>query len=194
MSRREPLRSKRGRGDINRTAAAVTPPKYDSGVYVWKLEEIKNARNAQMKGDFELPARLAGQVRPGMTVVVALPGETAKGQILSVGAQLDPATNSVHAEATVAGANGLIPGKGVMAVVNGDPAGSERGIAVPAKAVVRIAGQDFVFVRTGKRFERRAVAVAAEAAGSAVLSGGVRPGERVAVSGVAELKSLLAGQ
>lgn len=147
--------------------------------------------------DLQVPVRLAGQVRPGMSVDMAIPGAasgTVGGQILSVGATIDPATNSLPAKASIGNVSGLVPGKGVMVIINGDGSGGQRGIAVPAVAVVRIGGQDYVFVRSGNRFERRAVTVAAEAGGRAVLSGGVKPGELVAVSGVAELKSLLAGQ
>lgn len=44
---------------IPRTIVAITQPKWDSGVFHWSLDEIKNARDAQLRGDFALPARLA---------------------------------------------------------------------------------------------------------------------------------------
>lgn len=150
--------------------------------------------------DLQLPERLAGSVRPGMPVSVARPGESAPatGSILSVSASLDPATRSVHAKAGLSAAPGLVPGQGVMAVI-ADPGGQRRsGVTVPGAAVTRIDGQDYVFVRTGTkdgaRFEKRKVTLVAEAGGSAVLSAGLKPGEAVAVSGVAELKSLLGGE
>ena len=151
--------------------------------------------------DLQLPARLAGQVRSGMTVDVVLPGEAGKGspgmasgQVLSVGTSLDPASNSIAAKASLTGAAGLVPGKGVMVIVNGDGTSGKAGVAVPSQAVVKIGGQDYVFVRKGKTFERRSVTLAADAGGRAVISAGLKVGEPVAISGVAELKSLLAGQ
>lgn len=147
--------------------------------------------------DLQVPARLAGQVRPGMTVEVPLPTDPTRsvaGRILSVGGTIDPASNSLPAKASLGNAVGFVPGKGVMAVVAGDAASGQTGVSVPASAVVRIGGADYVFVRTAKRFERRVVTKLAEAGGRAVLSQGVKPGENVATSGVAELKSLLQEQ
>ena len=66
------------------------------------------------------------------------------------------------------------------------------GVSVPSVAVTQSQGQAFVFVRAGNRFVRRKVAVVAEAGGRSVIGEGLTPGEPVAVSGVAELKSLLA--
>lgn len=156
---------------------------------------VENA--AALTLDLQVPARLAGQVRPGMTVEVPLPTDPTRsvaGRILSVGGTIDQASNSLPAKASLGNAAGFVPGKGVMAVVAGDAAGGQTGVSVPASAVVRIGGTDYVFVRTAKRFERRSVTKLAEAGGRAVLSQGVKPGENVATSGVAELKSLLQEQ
>lgn len=157
---------------------------------------------AALSLDLQVPARLAGQVRPGMTVEVPLPADPARsvaGRILSVSGTIDPVSNSLPAKASLGttglgNAAGFVPGKGVMAVVAGDAGSGQTGVSIPASAVVRIGGTDYVFVRTARRFERRAVTMLAEAGGRAVLSQGVKPGENVAISGVAELKSLLQEQ
>lgn len=152
---------------------------------------------AALSLDLQVPARLAGQVRPGMTVEVPLPADPARsvaGRILSVSGTIDPVSNSLPAKASLGNATGFVPGKGVMAVVAGDAGSGQTGVSIPASAVVRIGGTDYVFVRTARRFERRAVTMLAEAGGRAVLSQGVKPGENVAISGVAELKSLLQEQ
>lgn len=155
--------------------------------------------SAALTLDLQVPERLAGQVRPGMAVDVVLDGAgagaaTVPGRILSIGSSIDPMTRSVPAKASLVTMAGLVPGKSVMAIVSGDAASGQRGISVPTQSVARIEGQDYVFVRNGGRFERRKVTVVAEAGGRSVLSAGLKPGERIAVSGVAELKSLLAGQ
>lgn len=147
--------------------------------------------------DLQIPERLLGQVRPGMPVAVypadGAQGPAAAGRILSVGASLDPLTRSLPAKASLAPAPGLVAGKGVMAVISAD-AGARPGVTVRVAAVTRIEGQPFVFVRSGTRFVRRKVAVAAEVGSTAVVTDGLRAGEPVAVSGVAELKMLLAEQ
>ena len=148
--------------------------------------------------DLQVPERLAGRILPGMAVEIAGTDParpTARGRILSVGASLDPATRSIPAKAALDAGSVLTPGKGIMAVVTGD-AGTAGGTAlsVPSGAVTRMDGQDYVFVRSGARFVQRKVIVAAEAAGRTIITDGLRAGEAVATSGVAELKSLLAGQ
>lgn len=143
--------------------------------------------------DLQLPERLAGQVRPGMGISVSGPGvlEGATGTIVSVGGSLDPATRSVLAKARIDGAPALVAGKSVMATINGT--GTASGTSIPASALTRIDGKDHVFVRTGKRFVKRAVEVAGSSDGKIFVTSGLKPGEQVAVSGVSELKMLLAG-
>jgi cobalt-zinc-cadmium efflux system membrane fusion protein len=143
--------------------------------------------------DLQLPERLAGQVRPGMSISVSGPGvlQGATGTIVSVGGSLDPATRSVLAKARIDGAPALVAGKSVMATINGT--GTASGTSIPATALTRIDGKDHVFVRTGKRFVQRAVEVAGSSDGKVFLRTGLKPGEQVAVSGLSELKMLLAG-
>jgi cobalt-zinc-cadmium efflux system membrane fusion protein len=145
--------------------------------------------------DLQLPERLAGKVRPGMTVSVPLSGGgSVSGTVVSVGASIDPATRSIAAKARLDSPDGLVPGRGVMAIVSGAAEKMQPGVSVPSQAVTRIGGEDVVFVRDGGRFVRRAVTVVADAGGRAILNAGLKAGEPVAVSGVAELKSLLAEQ
>lgn len=148
--------------------------------------------------DLQVPERLAGRILPGMAVEIAGTDPArpaARGRILSVGASLDPATRSIPAKAALDAGSVLTPGKGIMAVVTGDAGtGGGTALSVPSGAVTRMDGQDYVFVRSGARFVQRKVIVAAEAAGRTIITDGLRAGETVATSGVAELKSLLAGQ
>ncbi|WP_310533078.1 efflux RND transporter periplasmic adaptor subunit [Novosphingobium sp.] len=153
--------------------------------------------DAALMLDLQVPERLAAQLRPGMTVELATAAgasATITGRLLSVATSLDPVTRSVAAKASLSAASGLVPGKGVMAIISGNAGDGKLGVSVPSVAVTRVEGQDYVFVRNGSRFVRRRVVVAAEVGGRSVLSAGLKPGEPVAISGVAELKSLLAGQ
>ena len=153
--------------------------------------------DAALALDLQIPERLAPRVRPGMTIAIVPPGATSPrgtGRVLSVSPSLDPQTRAVMARATLGSAQGLIPGKGVSAVIS-DPAGPVRsGVSVPSSAVTRMDDADQVFVHAAGRFTPRKVVVVAESAGRTVLAEGLKPGETVAVSGVAELKSLLAGR
>ncbi|WP_417595985.1 efflux RND transporter periplasmic adaptor subunit [Parasphingorhabdus sp.] len=149
--------------------------------------------------DIQLPERLARDVRPGMAVEVMMPGglEGAEavpvgGTIISVAPGLDQMTRSVMAKARIGAAPGMVAGKSVMVTIRGD--GEQTGVAVPATAVTRIGKKDFVFVQSKNKFERREVIRVAEAGGKAILSDGLSVGDRVAISGIAELKVILAGE
>ncbi len=149
--------------------------------------------------DIQLPERLARDVRPGMAVEVMMPGgsESAEavpvgGTIISVAPGLDPMTRSVMAKARIGAAPGMVAGKSVMVTIRG--AGNRTGVAVPAAAVTSIGDKDFVFVQTGNKFERREVTRVAEADGKIILNSGLNAGDRVATSGIAELKVILAGE
>lgn len=147
--------------------------------------------------ELQLPEALARRVQPGMGIEVEVPagapGEApviARGKLLTVAPSLDPATRSVMARASIEPVPGLVSGKGVMVMIRN--AGTTSGITIPAGAVTYVDGQPHVFVREGQRFVRRRVSLAVEVGGRAVIAGGLRPGEQVAVSGITELKALTA--
>ena len=129
-----------------------------------------------------------------VTIQLTGAGLRATGRILSVSGSLDPATRSLAAKASLASGSGLVPGQAVsVSIATGhDPRRS--GVSILAAAVTRIEGSDFVFVSESKRFVRRKVTVVASGEDRAVVSAGLKPGESVAVSGVAELKSILGGE
>lgn len=143
--------------------------------------------------DLQLPERLAGQVRPGMRVAVPATGAMPEltGSILSVGSSLDPATRSIIAKARIDGTPPLVAGRSVMVVIHQD--GTQPGVSVPSGAITQIDGKPHVLLQTATGFVPRAVMVAGSSGDRTVLSGGLRPGDKVAASGLSELKMLLAG-
>ena len=151
--------------------------------------------SAAYRVDLQLPERVARTVRPGMAIAVRLPGADAQaapveGAILSVAPSIDTATRSVMAKARIASAPGLVPGQNVSVTISSATTGS--GVAVPASAVVQIGGEDHVFLRKGKSFVPHKVRVAAQAGGNAIVAEGLKPGDVVATSSVAELKAMTA--
>ena len=143
--------------------------------------------------DLQLPERLAGQVRPGMAIGLTGSGvlDGVTGTIISVGGSLDPQTRSVMAKARIDGAPALVAGKTVTAVIKGTA--TAAGTSIPATALTKIDGRDHVFVRVGQRFVKRAVEVAGSTNTRVFVTTGLRQGEQVAISGLSELKMLLAG-
>lgn len=145
--------------------------------------------------ELQLPERLAKDVRPGMPVEIALPSDggepiLAQGQILAVSPSIDPVTRSVFARASISAAPGMVSGRNVSVTIKGRAA--QGGVGVPANAVTKIGGVDHVFVQKGKAYEPRKVTVTAITGDQAVISDGLKAGEVVAASSVAELKAMSA--
>ena len=116
---------------------------------------------------------------------------TVSGTIISVSPSLDPMTRSVMAKARIGAAPGMVAGKSVLVTIKRDGPGT--GVSVPAMSVTRIGDRDYVFVLSDNRFTKREVTVVAQSGSDAILSAGLKAGEKVAVSGIAELKVMLAG-
>ncbi len=140
--------------------------------------------------ELQLPERLAREVRPGMAIEIALTGTDGEpgpvgGRIIAVAPSIDPATRSVMARASISAAPGVVAGRNVSLSIRG----LGKGLAVPERAVTRIAGKDHVFVRVGEDWVPRPVSVSAISGGQAIIAEGLEAGETVAASSVAELKA-----
>lgn len=143
--------------------------------------------------DLQIPERLAGEVRPGMAIALADSGDTpVEGQIVSVGGSIDQETRALVAKARINGSPALVSGKAVSVLLKGGRA--VAGVGVPTASVTQLGGKDVVFVATPKGFAPREVIVAGRGAERVTLTSGVKVGERVATSGLAELKVLLGGE
>ncbi|NBC37397.1 efflux RND transporter periplasmic adaptor subunit [Novosphingobium sp. FSY-8] len=143
--------------------------------------------------DLQIPERLAGSVTPGTALrVTVAPGRSVAGTIVSVGGSIDPATRALVARARIASDPALVAGKSVMAALQGRT--TAPAATIPATAVARMGDQDVVFVATSTGFTRRAVRLAGAGGDMATVLSGLKPGERVAITGIAELKTLLGGE
>ena len=79
-------------------------------------------------------------------------------------------------------------GAGLIVPVSLASGGGGGGVLVPRGALIRTGGSTFAYVRKdGTHFERRALTGTASDPGGLFASGGVRPGEAVAVTGAAAL-------
>ena len=132
----------------------------------------------------QLPERLLGRIRPGMTV--RLPGDV-RGTVTSVGSVLDPQTRSATLRARVPAAPGVVSGRAVPAMLFG--AAPDGTVLLPVAAVTEVNGRPSVFVRNSKGVVVRPVGTGERAGGQIAVARGLRAGEQVAVSGVSELKS-----
>jgi hypothetical protein len=71
--------------DIRRLASEINPPKLGPSVYVWALDDIRFARDEQMRGYFTRPARLAESIRTDDALFVARTNRLAPQRSIEVG-------------------------------------------------------------------------------------------------------------
>lgn len=133
-----------------------------------------------------LPAAMAGRVAAGDGVRVEGSGVT--GEVMAAGASIDPKTRSAMIRARLANPGTLVSGQTVrLAITRKADAGS---FTVPRSAVAQLRGGTSVFVARKSGFEPVAVRVLARGADAATVSGPLGAGDRVAVTGVSELKAI----
>ncbi|RHW19359.1 efflux RND transporter periplasmic adaptor subunit [Sphingomonas gilva] len=126
---------------------------------------------------------------PAEVAIAALGDEPITGSVIEIAGRADPATGTFMVEIALPADPRLKSGQvGAARIVAGGPA--DRALAVPPAAVFAPrAGQGFVYVvdpKTRKVAARRVTL--GETSDSAIrVTGGVRPGEIVAVSGVDRL-------
>jgi len=136
--------------------------------------------------EFQIPARLIGQITAGDKV--SLPGDV-EGVVLSVTDTIDPRTRSAVAIAA-APANFIAFEGQLLRASLGRPAENSALVEAPARAVVQIAGADYVFRQSPDGFSPVPVNIIGKTAETATLGSGIQPGDAIATSGLTELKAL----
>lgn len=157
----------------------------------------------------QVPERLIGQIRPGMTVRLGqgagdLGAGAVRGTVTAVGNAIDPATRSAMLKARLPASPGLVAGRVDTITVWGPAttnatasantgAGSGGAITVPEAAVTTLGTDDVVFVATPRGYVRRVVHRLGAADGQVVVTGALKAGDAVVVHGTAALKALAQG-
>lgn len=142
----------------------------------------------------QLPASLMGKVRPGDSIYMdgGVAGNTCTCEVLSVGHTLDPKTRSATLIGTIPASAGLVMGQMVTLSIHREAA--VAGLGVPAQSVVWVAGTPSVFVRTGSGFTVLPVNLKGKTLQGATIEADLAPGQKVAVSGLAQLENMIAGE
>lgn len=140
----------------------------------------------------QVPEQRLGSLKPGMRVEVrtrAFPDRVFPGRVTYVSSELDPDTMTVQVRCSLANPAGELK-TGMYATVRLESETTRNVLTVPEAAVQRIEEQSIVFVVAGEdRFEIRPVTVGDRTDGDVEILGGLRAGERLAVSGAFVLKS-----
>ena len=137
--------------------------------------------------EVHVPVESLAGIAPGSGVLV--PDLGVEGRVITVGRMVHGEDQGVLVRAEVReGAGRLRPGQFVQ-VQLAEGADGQDGWRVPAAALMRNAGQAYVFVARPGGFEPLGVRVLAEEEQGAVVDGAIDAGVRLAVSGVAALKA-----
>jgi membrane fusion protein (multidrug efflux system) len=180
---RAPFRARLGISDVH-------PGQYlNEGTYLTSLQGI----DASAYVDFAVAQQVAANLRAGNKVqVFTLAAQPIDAEILATDARVNPNTRNATVRARIADADEApSPGASVRVQV---PVGEERlAVAIPASALRKGPGGDFVFVvaedKQGKaRAKTRHVQVEAQSGDEVVIREGLAAGERVAASGSFKLR------
>lgn len=133
-----------------------------------------------------LPAAAVGRVAPGDGVRVDGMNDVT-GTVVAAGTFIDPKTRSATLRARLSSPGALVGGQTVRLTVTQKAAAGS--LAVPRMAVVELSGGPAVFVARKGGFEAVPVRVIARGPDDATISGRLSAGDRVAVSGLSELKA-----
>lgn len=140
--------------------------------------------------EVDMPQERLHEVRIGDRVNVESPKATAR--IIEVGQNVDPQSQSALVRAVVdQGAAELRPGMHINVQLM--HRSTDHIVRVPAAAVFYHESRSYVFVKVAGGFEAREIAVAGQEAYNITLHEGLKPGDAVAVQGVAALKAAWVG-
>jgi membrane fusion protein, heavy metal efflux system len=143
----------------------------------------------------DLPERHIGRVQVGQYVLIdvdAYPGLDFSGEIVSMGAALDPQTRRVQARAVADNPRGrLKPEMFAQATPVADL--REKLVRVPNSALISEGLYSFVFVEKEPGvFEKRRVVLGLQGREESYIKQGIEEGERVVITGALALNSELA--
>jgi len=137
----------------------------------------------------QLPARLVGRVHPGDGIRI---GADVRGKVLAVSHSIDPVTRSAALIGELPAGSGFVTGQMVtVSIVQPTESGV---LQVPSNALAFVSGQPTVFVRTGNGFAATPVTLRGRSLETAAISGGVKPGQQVATSGLAVLENMMGAE
>jgi membrane fusion protein, heavy metal efflux system len=139
----------------------------------------------------DVPEQAAGQLKVGQAVeaeIPAIPGHTIRGKLSFVSATVNGETRTVRARINLPNPSGRYKPAMLATMLLAD--GAQRQRVVPASAVVRESNIDHLFIQTGDRtFVLRPVALGGEFGQARVLQDGLRPGEKIVLSGAFHLNN-----
>lgn len=122
--------------------------------------------------------------------VAAYPGEVFKGRLTYISSTLDKETRAIPARIEVRNPDGRLKPE-MFATAAIDTGGTAKGLLLPQEAVLLMQGQSTVFVEEHGGFEPRPIEPVQSNGKQVLVKAGLKPGERVVVSGAYAIKARL---
>ncbi|ARU31955.1 hypothetical protein CAP31_09860 [Sulfuriferula sp. AH1] len=162
---------------------AVAGQRVDAATALFKIAQMK-----PLWLEIQVPGSDAAAIRVGDAVSVT--GRKASGRVLSVG-QSAQLAQTVLVRAQIDGElDGLVSGQAVEAKLMRKASGDWQ---VPVTALAYQQSKAFVFVRDARGFHPVAVQVLSQTARVARVVGSLKPGDVIAMQGVAQIKAVWTG-
>ena len=160
------------------------------GDYVTRGTKVASVlRTNPLRVQLTVPEQYSAGVAVGRSVsfeVDASPGQKFTGQVRYVSPALEANSRTLIVEAVVPNdAGALKPGAFATALI--EQANQSPGVLTPAAAVRTVAGTSRVFVVAGDKAEERIVTIGQPVGDLIEITSGLKAGENVATSGVAQL-------
>jgi RND family efflux transporter MFP subunit len=161
-----------------------------AGDYVTRGTKVASVlRTSPLRVQLTVPEQFSAEVAVGRPVsfeVDASPGQTFTGQVRYVSPALEANSRTLVVEAVVPNDSGTLR-PGAFATARIEQASRSPGVMVPAAAVRTVTGTSRVFVVSADRVEERIVTVGQQVGDLVEITTGLKAGERVVTSGVAQL-------
>jgi len=172
---------------VDSPIAGVVQSKLESagGVAAANTPIVTIVRNDPMIVSFRMAGYEANAVKPGISLEVRLtdiPGERFRAQITSIGAELDPDSNTFPVKATISNPQGILKA-GMNAFVELEGSRVQRYYVVPTEAVITDRRRNYVFT-VDKGVAHRVRVIPREIRGNiAEIVDGLSDGDMVVVKG-----------
>jgi RND family efflux transporter MFP subunit len=159
----------------------------EAGTALFDISKIDRVKIVVHVSELEIT-----RIRRGQEAEISVdghPGVVFRGSVNTISAEADPQTRAFPVEILVVNdrAERLLPGFLGRARIRGST--FENAISVPEEVVVQLDGRPVVFVATGDTVSARPVEIGFADRGRVVISRGLKPGDRVVVTGQQSLQN-----
>ena len=141
-----------------------------------------------IKLDFSVPESFLAVLQPGLAIAArtaAYPGEAFHGEVAMIDTRVDPVTRTLMVRALIGNEKLLLrPGMFMTVRLSQSP---RSALIVPEQAIVPERGEQYVWVVSNGRVERRKVQTGVRRPGQVEVVAGLTAGERVVTEGTQRL-------